>query len=124
MDVTYILILLLAGSIITYFSGDTLAARVALFFSVAALAGSVMLLSLFNAGEAIGYSKLWVAKPQIYLAFQGDGFSLAMLLFTTALVPLIIYSSFGSIIQNARSFYALVVFMAFAMAGTFLAADG
>ncbi|MBF6608360.1 MAG: NADH-quinone oxidoreductase subunit M [Flavobacterium sp.] len=124
MDVTYILILLLAGSIITYFSGDKLAARVALFFSVAALAGSVMLLSQFNAGEAIGYSKLWVAKPQIYLAFQGDGFSLAMLLFTTALVPLIIYSSFGSIIQNARSFYALVVFMAFAMAGTFLAADG
>ncbi len=124
MDVTYILIILLAGAIATYFSGDRLASRIALLFSVAAFAGSMLLLNQYNAGETIGYLKLWVAKPQIHLAFQGDGFSLAMLLFTTALIPLIIYSSFGSIVRNAKSFYALIMFMAFAMAGTFLAADG
>lgn len=124
MDVTYILIILLAGAFATYFSGDKWAARVALLFSIAAFAGSLVLLSEFNAGNAIGYLKLWIAKPQIFLAFQGDGLSLAMLLFTTALTPLIIYSSFGSTVNNAKTLYALVLFMAFAMAGTFLAADG
>jgi len=47
-----------------------------------------------------------------------------MLLLTTALTPIIIFSSFGNDHKNAKSFYALILFMAFAMSGTFLAADG
>jgi NADH-quinone oxidoreductase subunit M len=47
-----------------------------------------------------------------------------MLLLTTALTPIIIFSSFGNDYKNAKAFYALILFMAFAMAGTFLAADG
>lgn len=124
MDVTYILIIFLAGAIATFLSGDKWAARVALLFSVGAFVVSLLLLNHFNAGANIGVLKLWVAKPQIYFALQGDGLSLAMVLLTTALTPLIIYSSFGSIIKNAKTFYALLLFMSFAMAGTFLAADG
>jgi len=40
------------------------------------------------------------------------------------LTPIIIFSSFGNTYKNAKGFYALILFMAFAMAGTFLAADG
>jgi NADH-quinone oxidoreductase subunit M len=40
------------------------------------------------------------------------------------LTPIIIFSSFGNIYKNAKAFYALILFMAFAMAGTFLASDG
>jgi len=47
-----------------------------------------------------------------------------MVLLTTALTPLIILSSFGNSFNNSKNFYALVLFMAFAMVGTFLAADG
>jgi NADH-quinone oxidoreductase subunit M len=47
-----------------------------------------------------------------------------MVLLTTALIPIIIFSSFGNEYKNAKQFYALVLFMAFAMVGTFLAADG
>lgn len=124
MDVTYILIIFLAGALATFLSGDKWAARVALVSSVIALVVSLLLLNEYNAGNAIGYIKLWVAKPQIYVALSGDGLSLAMVLLTTALTPLIIYSSFGTIIKNAKTFYALLMFMSFAMTGTFLATDG
>ncbi len=124
MDVTLILIILLAGAFATYFSGDKLAPKVALIFSLAALAGSIVLLNSFNAGADISFSTLWISRPQVYFALHADGLSLAMLLLTTALMPLILLSSFGNVFRNARKFYALVLSMAFAMAGTFLAGDG
>jgi len=40
------------------------------------------------------------------------------------LTPIIIYSSFGNTYRNSKSFYALILFMTFAMSGTFLASDG
>lgn len=124
MDVTYILILLLAGAFATYFSGDKWASKVALFFSLTALVGSLCLLNQYNSGHDVGFLKLWMSKPRIFFALQVDGLSLAMLLLTTALTPIIIYSSFGNTYKNAKNFYALILFMTFAMAGTFLAADG
>jgi NADH-quinone oxidoreductase subunit M len=68
--------------------------------------------------------KLWITNPHVYFALHADGLSLAMVLLTTALIPIIIFSSFGNEYKNAKQFYALVLFMAFAMVGTFLAADG
>ncbi|RZJ29009.1 MAG: NADH-quinone oxidoreductase subunit M [Flavobacterium sp.] len=122
MDVTYILIILLLGAVATYFSGDKLAPKVALLFSLAALGQTIALLES-NASD-IGFSRLWISNPQIYLAFTGDGLSLIMVLLTTALMPLIIFSAFGNDFKNARAIYALMLFMAFAMCGTFLASDG
>jgi NADH-quinone oxidoreductase subunit M len=124
MDVTYILIIFLLGSIATYFSGDKWASKVALFFSLAAFVASVGVLCRYNCGIDISFSRLWIENPQIYFALQGDGLSLAMVLLTTSLMPLIIFSAAGNTFSNARSIYALMMFMAFAMTGTFLASDG
>jgi NADH-quinone oxidoreductase subunit M len=124
MDVTTLLLLLLVGAIATYFSGDKLAPKVALVFSLAVLGISLNLLNLYNQGIEISYLGNWIENPKVYLAFHADGLSLAMVLLTAALTPLIIFSSFGNNFSNAKSFYALVLFMAFAMTGTFLAADG
>jgi len=124
MNVTTILILLLVGAIATYFSGNKLASKVALLFSLATFGLSVYLLNQFYNGVNIGYLGNWMENPNIYLAFKADGLSMAMVLLTTALTPLIIFSSFGNSYSNAKSFYALVLFMAFAMTGTFLAVDG
>lgn len=124
MDVTTLLLLLLVGAIATYFSGDKLAPKVALVFSLAVLGISLNLLNLYNQGIEISYLGNWIEIPKVYLAFQADGLSLAMVLLTAALTPLILFSSFGNNFSNAKSFYALVLFMAFAMTGTFLAADG
>ncbi len=124
MDVTYLLILLLVGAFATYFSGDKLASKVALLFGVGALGLSIYLLSLFNAGQNIDFSQGWIAKPTVFFALKADGLSLGMLLLTTALTPIIIFSSFGNEFKNAKAIYALILFMSFAMAGTFLASDG
>ena len=124
MNITLILIILFVGALATFLAGDKLASKVALFFSLAALVSSIVLLSHFNAGENIDFITKWISKPNISFALKADGLSLAMLLLTTALTPIIIFSSFGNDYKNAKSFYALILFMAFAMTGTFLAADG
>ena len=124
MDVTTILLLLLVGAIATFLAGDKLASKVALIFSLGALGVSLYLLNLYTQGTDISFMGTWMTNPKVALAFKADGLSMAMVLLTTALTPLIIFSSFGNRFANSKNFYALVLFMAFAMTGTFLAADG
>jgi NADH-quinone oxidoreductase subunit M len=124
MDVTTLLLILLIGAFATYFSGDKWAPKVALLVGLISFASAICLLSQYNLGNEISYTKLWIAKPKIYLAFQADGLALAMLFLTTALTPIIIFSSLGNTYKNSKAFYALIVFMSFAMSGTFLASDG
>ena len=124
MDVTTLLIILLVGSFVTYLSGDKWASKVALIFGLTAFASSLCLLSQFNLGNELNFTKIWIAKPKVFFALQADGLAIAMLLLTTALTPIIIFSSFGNAYKNSKAFYALILFMSFAMSGTFLASDG
>lgn len=124
MDVFYLLVILLVGAFATYFSGDKLASKVALLFGVLGLGSSIYLLTLYNAGQEIGFVTNWINKPNISFALKADGLSLAMILLNAALTPIIIASSFRNNFANAKAIYALILFMSFAMAGTFLAADG
>ena len=124
MDVIYLLILLLVGALATYLSGDKLASKVALLFGLGAFGFSVYLLNLFNAGQDLDFVAAWITKPNIAFALKTDGLALAMVLLTTALTPIIIFSGFGNDFKNAKAIYALILFMSFAMVGTFLAADG
>jgi proton-translocating NADH-quinone oxidoreductase chain M len=124
MNVSLILIILLVGALATYIAGDKLASKVALFFGLSALGCSIILLNHFNLGENISLLCQWINQPNVSLALKADGLSIAMLLLTTALTPIIIYTSFGNDYKNAKAFYSLILFMSFAMVGTFLAADG
>jgi NADH-quinone oxidoreductase subunit M len=124
MNVSLILIILLVGAFATFLAGDKLASKVALFFGLAAAGSSIVLLNHYNLGENISFINQWITKPNISFALKADGLSMAMLLLTTVLTPIIIFSSFGNNYKNSKSFYALILFMSFAMAGTFLASDG
>lgn len=124
MDVSLLLIILLVGAIATFLSGDKWASKTALLFSLVAFGASLFLLKLYNAGENTGVILPWVKTPNIYIALNLDGLSMALVLLTTALTPLIIFSSFGNKYAKSKNFYALVLFMVFAMVGTFLSADG
>jgi len=124
MDVTTILILLLVGAFATFLSGDKLASKVALVFSLGALGVTLNLLLTYVDGHDISFMSDWIDMPNVALAFKADGLAMAMVLLTTALTPLIIFSSFANTYRNAKNFYALILFMTFAMTGTFLAADG
>lgn len=124
MNVSLILIILLVGAFATFLAGDKLASKVALFFGLAAAGASIVLLNHYNLGENISFINQWITQPNISFALKADGLSMAMLLLTTVLTPIIIFSSFGNDYKNSKSFYALLLFMSFAMAGTFLASDG
>jgi NADH-quinone oxidoreductase subunit M len=124
MNVSLILIILLVGAFATYLAGDKLASKVALFFGLAALGCSIVLLNHFNLGENISYISQWITLPKVSFALKADGLSIAMLLLTTSLTSIIIFSSFGNDYKNSKAFYALILFMSFAMVGTFLASDG
>lgn len=124
MDVSYLLILLLAGTLLTYLSGDKAAGTVALFFGAASFALTLVFWNALASGSNLDCQFQWIARPNISFALKGDGLALAMLLLNSALTPLITWMTFGNEVKNAKSFYSLLLFMSFAMAGTFLAADG
>lgn len=124
MNVSIILIILLIGAIATFFSGDKWASKIALLFSVAALAVTAYITYLYSNGHAASFIYQWLKSPNIRLAFQADGLSLSMVLLTTALTPVILFSSFANNFVRSKNFYALVMFMVFAMVGTFLSVDG
>jgi NADH-quinone oxidoreductase subunit M len=124
MDVSLLLVILLFGAAATWFVGDQWASKAALFFSTAAFAATLFMIYRYSIGENVGYAHQWIKSPNISLDFRVDSISLIMVLLTTALTPVIILSSFRNSFANPRIFYALVMFMAFAMAGTFMSQDG
>ncbi|WP_396178839.1 NuoM family protein [Flavobacterium sp.] len=124
MDISFLLIILLVGAFATFLAGDKLASKVAFLFGLISLGFTLYMLSLFNTGQNIDFSIAWITKPVVSFSLKADGLALAMLLLNGILTPIIILSSFGNEFKNAKNFYALLLFMSFAMAGTFLASDG
>ena len=124
MTVLHILLFQLIGAVVTYFSGNKFASKVALFFGLATFGLSIYIFQLYQNFENITFVSDWITNPTVKFVLSIDGLSMAMLLLTTSLIPIIILSSFGTKFNNPRALYALVLFMAFAMTGTFLAVDG
>ena len=124
MDISIVLIVLLVGALVTYLSGNKFASKIALVSSIAAFGATVLALNAYQAGENLDVNLPWISQLNINFALHVDGLSLVMLLLTTGLLPLIILSGFITKFENSKSIYALILFMGFAMAGTFLASDG
>ncbi len=123
MNVSIILILLLIGSFSTYFLGNKLAKKTALFFSISSVIASFYILKQHYLGVNTDLILNWITNPNLFFALRIDGLSIVMVLLTTVLSGLIILSSFGNKYNNSKTFYSLVLFMSFAMVGTFLSAD-
>jgi NADH-quinone oxidoreductase subunit M len=66
----------------------------------------------------------WLAGYGVSLKFGIDGLSMLLILLTTFLIPIIIYSSFGQKIQRSSSFYSLIILMQAGLIGVFTAFDG
>ena len=122
MNIAIILIILLAGTIITFLSGNKYASRVALSFSVIAAAYSLYLLMMYHTtGET--YSVQWVQSPNLTFSLKLDGLSLLMILLNSILLPIIILTSIRHKVFYENVLYGLIMFMSFAMTGVFLSSD-
>ena len=122
MNIAIILIILLVGAILTYFSGNRFASKVAMLFGVAAAIFSVALCLKYGAAGA-SYSIDWISNPNISFSLKADGLSMAMILLTTILLPIIILGTQSREFKNEKLLYSLVMFMSFAMTGAFLSSD-
>jgi NADH-quinone oxidoreductase subunit M len=116
----------LVAALLTFLSGNKLAGKVALGLSVVELAASLLLVKSYRMGDAasISFISNWISNPHIVFHVATDGLSLLMVLLTTFLVPIILLSSISKPVDNERSFYALVLFMQFALIGVFVSMDG
>ncbi len=124
MNVTILLIILLVGAFATYISGKKLASKIALLFGLMAFIQTIVLICQHNQGVDTSFIAQWIVKPNIHFALKADGLSLVLALLTTTLTPIIVWSSQNNNIEKPHAFYALIMFMSFAMTGTFLASDG
>lgn len=123
MNIAIILIILLAGTVITYFSGNRFAHKVAVLFSVAAAVfGIALLLQYLKVGD-ISFVKQWISKPDISFSLRADGLSITMLLMTLFVVPVILISSVSDKMKYEKLFYALILLNVFAVAGAFLSSN-
>ncbi|WP_439556036.1 complex I subunit 4 family protein [Dyadobacter sp.] len=123
---TLLLILLpIAAGILTLLSGERLAKQVALVGGLASLGLAVAVWLQFDpaAGTQFGFKYAWLANAGISFAAGIDGISLVLVLLTTFLTPLIIFSAFNHTYKNAASFYSLILFMEAALIGVFTATD-
>lgn len=120
-----ILIPLLAGALLLAIKGGQ-AKRFALAASILELVVASVALFQFNGtGErefVINYA--WIQSLGINFYIGMDGISLLLVLLTTGLVPLIIFSSFNKSMENPSLFYSLILFMQMALVGVFVAQDG
>jgi len=66
----------------------------------------------------------WLTNYGISLKFGIDGLSMLMVLLTSFLVPIIIYSTFWQKIERPASFYSLIILMQAGLVGVFTAFDG
>ncbi len=122
MNIAIILIILLVGAILTYFSGNRFASKVAILFSVAAAIFSIALCMKYGAA-GVDYSTAWISNPNISFSLKADGLSIAMILLTTVLLPIIILAAHNREFKNEKLLFSLIMFMAFAMTGAFLSSD-
>jgi len=125
ITVILILIPLLAGALLLITKGEQVK-RIALAASLLELVVTAVALFKFNGtGErefVINYP--WIKSLGINFYVGMDGISLLLVLLTSGLVPLIIFSSFNKTIENPSLFYSLILFMQMALVGVFVAMDG
>lgn len=122
MNIAIILIILLVGAIITYFSGNRFSSKVALLFSVFATIFTVAVLLKYGiAGTS--YTTEWISNPSVSFSLKADGLALIMVLLTTVLISIILATTLANDMKREKLFYAFVLFMAFAMIGAFLSSN-
>jgi NADH-quinone oxidoreductase subunit M len=120
-----ILIPLISGFILL-FTGSKNARQIALVLSLIEFGLALFALNILKSGttESLSYSIPWIPSMGISFHLGMDGISMLMVLLSTLLMPLIIYSSFNKTYSNSHNLYALMFIMQSAMVGSFAAMDG
>jgi NADH-quinone oxidoreductase subunit M len=106
-----------------------LAKQVALIWSLAVLALSIVMWVAFKVGGdrwQFRESYAWIPSWDARFTFQADGIALVMLMLIAVLMPIVILASWNDVDQEQRSapvYFSLLLAFEFTMIGVFAAAD-
>ena len=116
---------LLAGLLAFAIKGEKVK-YLALGFSIIVFILTLTILFQFNKNDAEQFKITypWIHSLGINFAVGVDGISLMMVLLTTFLTPLIIFTSFTDKIKSPSAFYGLLLLMEMALIGVFISLDG
>jgi NADH-quinone oxidoreductase subunit M len=133
MILSAITFLPLVGALVCFFNRGAGAKWIALAVSVTTFLLSIPLWWLYDAGAkgVRGWDTIQLAEgPYTWISDLGisyyvgiDGIALLLVLLTTFMTPLVIWSSFDSVKDNAHQFMAFMLVLETGMVGTFVALD-
>jgi NADH-quinone oxidoreductase subunit M len=126
MIVLILLILPFIGALLSALAGNKAANKIALLSTVATLLLTAKTYYDFTTGSStsFNFSTQFLQEPNIVFSLSIDGLTMVMLILTNLLVPIIVLSGLGAVVQNSRAFYALILLMQGALNGVFMASDG
>lgn len=124
MNISLLLIIYLVGAFSTYILGNKMARSIALLFSILAAGIWISFYPTIQSGGTLTESYTWIESLNIHLSFFVDGLAYSMIGLCTLLVPIVIFTTHEGQFAKSKALFALVLFMAFAMCGTFIASDG
>ena len=119
----------LAGAILLMFfdrKNTNAIKNVALGISIIAFAVSLGLFFSFdqsNPGFQFVYEVMWIEQFGSGFRIGIDGISLLLVMLTSFITPITIFSSSGAIKKKEKEFYILMLILQFAMTGVFVALD-
>ncbi len=124
LTLTLILLPLVAGLVLLGLKGAAIK-QVALVAALVELALALYAVSAFrpDASSQFALSYPWIGSLGIHFSIGIDGISVLLVVLSTALVPLIVLSTFNHSYRNPAAFYALILFMQSALVGVFTAKD-
>lgn len=128
MLILLLLLLPLAGAILTFLMGSksaSLSRNIALGTSLVSFVIWLVAFNAFRAGDtaALSFHQSWIASYNLHFSFVVDGFALVLVGLVSVLIPLIILSTAKLTYDKANVFYALILSTAFALVGVFTAKD-
>lgn len=124
MNISLLLLIYLVGAIATFAAGKNLARTLAIVISFIGAAFWLAFYGQVQSGVVLTETYTWIDSLNIKLSFLVDGLSYSMLGLCTLLLPIILLTTNQQQFKNAHIIYSLVMLMAFAMCGTFMAIDG
>lgn len=117
MTLTWLMLTPLVGSLVLGViprSAERAAKITAVAFSLAALAGSLVLMSQYDvqqSGYQLTQKHLWIESFGVYFALGVDGIGVTLILLTTVLTPIVLLAAWDDVLPEGRSFHGYLAWM-------------
>ncbi|MGN6647198.1 MAG: complex I subunit 4 family protein, partial [Cytophaga sp.] len=125
MITTLLIFFPLVAALIVFIAGQRMAPTVGIIATLVEFAIAIYAYLHFNTAEGWNFREVqpWIASLGIQYAVGMDGISLALVLLTTFLLPLILLASLQGPLKDKKLFYVLALIMQSALIGVFTSKD-